>query len=175
MPIYTGTPPALRSVFVTGLQNAHAVEQQALSLIDRQLDRLVRYPEIADRLGAHRVETEGQLRRLEEILRTLNESHSSWRDAAMSLMGNIAALSNSLAGDEVLKNHIVNHAFENFEIATYTSLIALAEAGDFAAATPLLRESLREEEAMAQWVRDSLADLTLKYVGLGGEGRQAGH
>ena len=175
MPLYTPVSPTVRSVFVTGLQNAHAVEQQALALIDRQLDRLVRYPEIADRLRAHRSETEGQIRRLEEILRGLDESHSSWRDAAMSLMGNIAALSNSLAGDEVLKNHIVNHAFENFEIATYTSLIALAEAGSFATAVPLLQATLREEEAMAAWVRDSLADLTLKYVGLRSEGRAAGH
>ena len=174
MPIYTRTH-TVRSVFVTGLQNAHAVERQALALIDRQLDRLVHYPEIAERLRAHRAETEGQLRRLEEILGSLNETHSSWRDAAMSLMGNIAALSNSLAGDEVLKNQIVNHAFENFEIATYTSLIALAEAGDFAAARPLLEATLREEEAMAQWVRDSLAGLTLKYVGLRAEGRQASH
>ena len=173
MPLYTGTSPTVRSVFVTGLQNAHAVEQQALALIDRQLARLVRYPEIGDRLRAHRTETEGQLRRLEEILRGLNETHSSWRDAAMSLMGNIAALSNSLAGDEVLKNHIVNHAFENFEIATYTSLIALAEAGDFATARPLLEATLREEEAMAQWVRESLAELTLKYVGLRSEGKRA--
>ncbi len=40
----------LRSTFVTGLQNAHALEQQALALIDRQLDRLVHYPDVADRL-----------------------------------------------------------------------------------------------------------------------------
>ena len=173
MPLYTGTPPSLRSVFVTGLQNAHAVEQQSLALLDRQLDRLTNYPEIAARLRAHRVETEEQIRRLEEILRGLNESHSGWRDAAMSLIGNIAALSNSLAGDEVLKNHIVNHAFENFEVASYASLIALADAGDFASAAPLLRASLAEEEAMARWVRESLADLTLKYVGLRSEGLDA--
>jgi ferritin-like metal-binding protein YciE len=175
MPLYTGTSPSLRSVFVTGLQNAHAVEQQALSLIDRQLDRLVRYPEIADRLRDHRVETEMQIRRLEEILHGLDETHSSWRDAAMALVGNMAALSHTLAGDEILKNHMVNHAFENFEIAAYTSLIALAEAGDFAQAAPLLQATLREEEAMAQWVRDSMADLTLKFVGLKQEGRAASH
>lgn len=173
MPLYTSS--SVRPLFVTGLQNAHAVERQALALIDRQLDRLVRYPEIAERLRAHRSETEGQLRRLEEILRGLGESPSGWRDAALSLIGNLAALSNSLAGDEVLKNHIVNHAFENFEIATYTSLIALAEAGQFATAVPLLQASLVEEEAMARWVRDSLADLTLKYVGLRSDGRPAGH
>ena len=173
MPLYAPVSPTVRSVFVTGLQNAHAVEQQALALIDRQLDRLVRYPEIADRLRSHRTETEAQMRRLEEILHGLGESHSSWRDAALALMGNLAALGNSFAGDEVLKNQIVNHAFENLEVATYTSLIALAEAGSFAGAAPLLQASLREEEAMASWVRDSLADLTLKYVGLRREGAQA--
>ncbi|MEA3018111.1 MAG: hypothetical protein QOI38_2833 [Sphingomonadales bacterium] len=174
MPIYTPSHAA-RAVFVTGLQNAHAVERQSLALIDRQLDRLMRYPEIAERLRSHRAETEAQLRRLEEILHSLGETHSSWRDAALSLMGNIAALSNSMAGDEVLKNHIVNHAFENFEIATYTSLIAIAGAGDFAAAVPLLKASLAEEEAMAAWVLGSLAELTLKYVGRKAEGRAASH
>ena len=171
MAIYASN--TVRAVFVTGLQNAHAVERQALALIDRQLDRLVRYPEIAERLRAHRIETEAQLRRLEEILGALGATHSSWRDAAMSLMGNIAALSNSLAGDEVLKNHILNHAFENFEIATYTSLIALAEAGDFATAVPLLKASLSEEEAMARWVRESLAELTVKYVGMSAAGARS--
>ncbi len=175
MPLYAGTPLSLRPVFVTGLQNAHAVEQQALSMIDRQLDRLVRYPEIAERLRAHRIETEAQMRRLEEILHGLGESRSGWRDGALALVGNLAALGNSFAGDEVLKNQIVNHAFENLEVATYTSLIALAEAGSFAAAAPLLRASLAEEEAMASWVRDSLADLTLKHVGLRREGTGAGH
>jgi ferritin-like metal-binding protein YciE len=165
MPLYTPATTAVRQVFVTGLQNAHAVEQQSLALIDRQLDRLIGYPGIAERLRAHRSETEGQIRRLEQILGSLGESHSGWRDAAMALMGNLATLGNAMAGDEVLRNHIVNHAFENFEIATYTSLIALAEAGDFATAVPLLEASLAEEQAMAAWVLGSLADITLKYVG----------
>ena len=175
MPLYAPTPPSVRSLFVTGLQNAHAVEQQALSLIDRQLDRLVRYPEIADRLRSHRIETESQMRRLEEILSSLNERHSSIRDAAMAMVGNIAALTHTLATDEVLKNHMVNHAFENFEIATYTSLIALGEAGSFNAALPLLEATLREEQSMAAWVLESLPDLTLKYAGLRSEGRPASH
>ncbi len=171
MAIYTSR--SARPVFVTGLQNAHAIERQALALIDRQLDRLVRYPEIAERLRAHRTETEGQIRRLEEILHELGETHSSWRDAAMSLMGNLAVLGNSMTADEVLRNQFVNHAFENFEVAAYASLVALAEAGSFATALPLLRESLAEEEAMAAWVRGSLAELTLKYVGLRGDGAAA--
>lgn len=156
----------LRSVFVTGVQNAHAVERQALALIDRQLDRLVRYPEISERLRSHRGETEVQIARLEEILAGLGARHSALKDMALTFMGNMAALGTVMAADEVLKDQMVNYAFENFEIASYTGLIALADAGDFTAASRLLGESLREEQAMAAWVLESLPSLTLKYVGL---------
>ena len=166
---------SLRSVFVTGLQNAHAVEQQALALIDRQLDRVVRYPEVADRLRLHRGETEQQIGRLDDILRSLGGSHSTLKDMALGFIGNMAALGNAMAPDEILKNSFVNYAFENFEIASYRSLIALAEAGSFPTAASLLEETLREEQAMAAWIHDMLPDLTLRYVGIRDQGRDASH
>ena len=164
-----------RMIFVTGLQNVHAVEHQALALIDRQLDRLTHYPEIAERLRAHRFETEDQIRRVEDILQSLGERSSSLKDMALSFLGNLAALSHVPAGDEVLKNHFVNAAFDNYEIASYTSLIALGEAGGFPSATALLGDSLKEEVAMAAWVQDSLPDVTRKYVELRYGGRTASH
>ncbi len=164
---------ALRSVFVTGLQNAHAVEHQALSLIDRQLDRLVRYPELADRLRLHRRETEDQIARLETILSELRESHSSLKDMALSFVGNMAALAHAPAPDEVLKNNFVNLAFENFEIASYRSLLTLAEAGSYSHALPLLGATLAEEEAMAAWVEEHIPAITLRYVELRSEGKAA--
>ena len=165
--------PTLRSLFVTGLQNAHAVEQQALTMIDRQLDRIVNYPEIAGRLRSHRIETEQQMARLDEILRSLNSSNSAIKDMALNFMGNMAALGNVMAADEILKDQMINYAFENFEVASYRSLIAMAEAGDFTDAAGLLRETLSEEESMAAWVLETLPELTLKYVGLRSAGRTA--
>ena len=170
----TAASSTLGSVFVTGLQNAHAVENQALAMLDRQVERLVRYPEVIDRLRSHRLETEVQIRRLDEMLSEFNSSSSGWKDMALNFMGNMAALGNVMAADEILKDQIINYAFENFEIASYRSLIALAEAGEFASAAGLLRETLREEEAMAAWVLDTLPELTLKYVGLRSRGERAG-
>ncbi len=165
----------LRSVFVTGLQNAHAVEQQALALIDRQLDRIVRYPEVSDRLRLHRAETQRQIQRLDDILASLGESHSSFKDMALNLVGNITALSHSIAADEILKNNFVNFAFENFEIASYRSLITLAEASSLPTAAALLETTLREEQAMASWIEERLPDLTLEFVGLREQGTDASH
>ena len=171
----TTLTPTLRTIFVTGLQNAHAVENQALSLIDRQLDRLLRYPEIAERLRTHRLETENQIRRLDDVLGSLGERASGLKDMALSFMGNLAAMGNVMAADEVLKNQFVNAAFENFEVASYTSLVALAEAAELPTAAELLRETLEEEIAMAAWVQESLGPLTLKSVGLRAEGGRASH
>ncbi|MDP1142337.1 DUF892 family protein, partial [Klebsiella pneumoniae] len=65
-----------RDVFVSGLKNAHAVEHQALALMDRQIDRARNFMEVAEKLKAHRLETEQQISRLEQILSGLDESPS---------------------------------------------------------------------------------------------------
>lgn len=163
------------SVFVTGLKNAHGVEHQALALIDRQLDHLAHYPDVADRLRAHRAETEQQIARLEEILDGLGEQRSLLKDAALTLSGNLAALAHVFAPDEILKNSFANFAFENFEAASYKSLIAIAEVGSFGNATSLLTRSLEEELAMAAWVDENNASLTRRYLERRAAGETASH
>lgn len=162
----TSNSDAIQSVFITGLKNVHGVEHQALALIDRQLDRLVSYPEVADRLHLHRKETEQQIGRVEEILSQFGETHSAMKDMALTMSGNLAAIAHVFAPDEILKNSFANTAFENFEAASYISLITLADAGNFGGATQLLRTSLNEEKAMAAWLDEHNPAITMKYVQL---------
>jgi ferritin-like metal-binding protein YciE len=172
----TGTSAdVLKSVFVTGLKNAHGVEHQALALIDRQIDHLVSYPEIVDMLHKHRAETEQQIVRVDEILASFGESASALKDIALSISGNMAAIAHVFTPDEVVKNSFANFAFENFEAAAYTSLITLADAGPFSSAKSALQQSLGEEQRMAQWVLDNIPATTLKYVSLRAAGETAGH
>ena len=166
---------AARSLFVTGLRNAHAVEHQALALMDRQIDHLEDYPQLEQRLREHRAETEGQIKRLDDILEGFDESASGLKDAALGLTGNVMALGHMIAADEILKNSFVNFAFENFEAASYKSLIAIAEVGDFANAVPLLKQTLDEELAMARFCDEHVAAITKKYLRLRAEGETAGH
>lgn len=165
----------VQSVFITGLKNVHGVEHQALALIDRQLDHLANYPDVADMLRKHRGETEQQIVRVESILDDLGEQRSMLKDMALSLSGNLAALAHVFAPDEILKNSFANFAFENFEAASYKSLITLADAGGFDSATSLLQTSLREEQAMAAWVDENNGALTLRYVERRAAGETASH
>jgi ferritin-like metal-binding protein YciE len=164
----------LRRTFIIGLRDAHAVENQALSLMDRQIERLEEYPEMEAMLRQHRRETEGQIARLEEILASQGESHSALKDAALSFTGNLAAIGHAFAGDEVIKNSFANYAFENFEIASYTGLITLAEDG-FPNAVSALEMSLHEEQRMADWVREQIPSTMRRYIALREGGLQASH
>ena len=155
-----------RDIFIVGLRNAHAMEKQALAIMKPQEARLESYPTVLERLRRHIGETEGQIQRLESVLDDIGESPSTFKDTAQSFMGSMAALGHSAAGDEIIKNSLANFAFENYEIAAYTSLMTLAEAGGFAGAQGLLRQSLDEEKAMARWLEENLPRVTLQFADL---------
>jgi ferritin-like metal-binding protein YciE len=165
----------VRSVYLAGLRDAHAVEHQALALMDRQIDHLENYPEVAQRLRAHRVETEHQIKRLDEILDGLGEDHSTIKDATLGLVGNLAALGHTFAPDAILKNSMANFAFENYEVASYKALIAVAESGGFSSAVPLLKATLKEELAMAQFCDEALPGIVEKYLRLRSASETASH
>lgn len=155
-----------RSLFVTGLRNAHAMENQALSVMQLQARRIAHYPDVARRLDQHIRETEEQMRRLETILRQFGADRSGFKDIALSMVGSMAAIGHSIAGDEILKNYFADFAFEHYEIAAYRSLITIAEAAGYEAALPPLKQSLHEEESMAEWLEGNLRSITLRYASL---------
>ncbi|WP_230531729.1 ferritin-like domain-containing protein [Microvirga roseola] len=154
----------VRTIFITGLQNAHALEKEAIQLMQRQVERFEHYPEMSSLLQMHIRETEGQIRRLDEILHNFGEDRSLLKDTATQFMANMAAAGHMPMADEVLKNTFANHAFENYEIASYVSLIAMAEAAGHQKFVPALQDTLREEQKMAQAVHDQIEPITRKYL-----------
>lgn len=164
----------MRTEFVTGLINAHALEKEAMVLMQRQIDRLEHYPELTQRLREHLAETHRQEDRLDELLDRFDESRSMFKDVVMQLGATMSATAHAMADDEILKNTFASHAFENFEIAAYTSLIAMAKACGFEDMVPVLRESLAEEERMAEWLRAQVEPITLRYLALKGTDETAG-
>jgi ferritin-like metal-binding protein YciE len=161
------------SIFLTGLRNAHALETEALQIIDRQLDRLTNYPAIADALRSHRAETLSQQQRLDQLLSRHDDSASTLKETVMGFMGNMAALAHTPADDEVLKNSFANLAFENYEIAAYTSLITMAETLGDAGALQTLKQSLDEERRMARWIEANIPETTRRFMQLRAAGQDA--
>ncbi len=161
-------------IYTSGLRNQHAVENQAIELLERQVGRLENYPAMRERMRQHIEESREQARRLDELLDALDTSASSFKDTAMSFMGNMAALAHTPASDEVMKNSFANFAFEHYEIASYGALITIAETVQHQEAVRLLAVSLKEEQAMAQWIADHLAETTRTFLQRSEQGQTAG-
>ena len=121
----------IRDIFIVGLRNAHAMENQALSIMRPQVKRIENYPEVAARLEEHIRETEGQMERLERLLESFGESTSTLKDTALSVLGSLAAMGHVVAGDEIIKNSLANFAFENYEIAAYNVASVVERARTF--------------------------------------------
>ena len=164
----------LHEIYHTGLRNLHALEQTAIELTERQVERLENYPEMKARLSQHCEESKEQARRLEAILERHGTSSSSAKNAVTSVMGNVAAALHAPAPDEILTNTFANYAFEHQEIASYTSLIAMAEQVGDAAAIPVLKQSLAEEQSMADFIKAAIVPTTQKFMTLTQAGQTAG-
>jgi len=163
----------MQELYLQGLRNAHALETQAIEIMQRQVDRLENYPEMKAGLQRHIQESEGQQQRVDQILSRHGTSPSTLKDAVTGLMGNLAAVGHSLTSDEVVKNSFANYAFEHFEQAAYMSLIAMAEGVDDQEAIPLLRQNLEQEIGFGKFCGDQIVPTTRRYMELSASGQTA--
>lgn len=163
----------IRSIYATALKNAHAVELQALQIMERQIERLERYPEMEAILRRHIDETHHQRDRLDEALTAISETPSALKEGVLGFMGNMAALAHAPAQDEILKNSFANHAFENFEVAIYTSLIVITEAAGQSRFVSAFETSLKEEQTTARQILEIIGPTTKRYVELTVSGAKA--
>lgn len=170
----SATTDKARDFYIVGLRNQHAVENQAIELLERQIGRLENYPEMRDSMQRHLHESQEQARRIEELLSGFDTSHSSLKDTAMAVLGNILAIGHSTSPDEVVKNTFANYAFEHYEMAAYMSLLTLADSLGHGAGMSALKTSLNEEKAMAEWIEQHISPTTLRFVERSAAGQTAG-
>jgi len=162
-----------QELYLQGLRNAHALETQALEIMQRQVERLENYPELKAGLERHIKQTEEQQQRLDQILQAHGTSYSAVKETATGLMGNVTAMMHAATSDEILKNSFADYAFEHFEIAAYTSLITMAEAAGDQRHIPLLQQTLQEEEGFGRFCQGQVVPTTKKYMQLSASGQTA--
>jgi ferritin-like metal-binding protein YciE len=155
---------AVQTAYITALRNTHALEKQAAQMLERQIERYAHYPDLVQALRVHKSETDVQITRLADILHNHGEDRSLLKDVVTQTVGNVAAIVHSVTTDEVLKNLYTDYSVETYEIAAYTSLIAIAEAAGHAKDVPVLRQSLKEEETAAEAVFKQIVPVTRGYL-----------
>ncbi|UAW97510.1 ferritin-like domain-containing protein [Halopseudomonas nanhaiensis] len=149
---------------VDWLRDAHAMEQQAETMLKAQSERLEHYPELRARIEEHITETQGQRELIEQCLARYDASPSGIKDFGGKMMAFAQGVGGSIMTDEVVKGAAMGYVFENLEIASYTVLIAAAkEVGD--TETQRACETIIEQEiAMAQWLKDHLPQVVSAFL-----------
>ncbi|TIP26416.1 MAG: ferritin-like domain-containing protein [Mesorhizobium sp.] len=155
-----------REWLVQWLRDAHAMEEQAETILNGQLSRIENYPELTDRMRLHLDETRQQAARLKACLDRMDEGSSTMKDAAGKLVAMAQSLSGIFAGDEVMKGSLASYTFEHMEIASYTILIAAAESLGETEVVRACEENLREEVSMAEWLKDNLPATTEQFLAM---------
>lgn len=146
------------------LKDAHAMEEQAESMLKKMAGRLEHYPDLKARIEKHIDETRGQQQLLQTVIDRHDTSHSAFKDS----MGKLSALGQAMGGmfadDEVVKGAISGYVFEQFEIASYTSLIAAAEKLGHTDDARVFEQIREQEIKMAEWCLTHLPDVTQQFM-----------
>jgi ferritin-like metal-binding protein YciE len=162
------SPDDVEKQLVKYLADAHAIEAQAIKLLERG-PKIVGDPELARLLSEHLEETLGQQRLVEARLAAHNASPSALKDATMRLGALNWGLFFQAQRDTPGKLAAFAFAFEHLEIAGYEELLRVAQrAGDEQTVTTAER-ILREERAAADKIRlafDRAAEASLQAVGV---------
>jgi ferritin-like metal-binding protein YciE len=68
------------------------------------------------------------------------------------------------ADDQVIKDVLAATGYKHYEIASYNSVLAMAEAIGDTDCPPILHELLAEEEDMAKWLQDHTPGIVATYL-----------
>jgi ferritin-like metal-binding protein YciE len=146
------------------LRDAHAMEQQAEAMLTAQAERIEHYPALRERIVQHIKETQWQREQLEGCLSRLGSSASLVKDVGGRLMAFGQGIGGMMTSDEIVKGAMAGYVFENMEIASYTVLIATAEAAGDSQTMAVCQAILVQERAMAAWLLEHLPSTSAAFL-----------
>ncbi len=139
----------LRNLYVNQLREVYNAEEQIVAGLSK-MEGAATNPQLKQAFKQHRVETENQIKRLDQIFSSLSESSSG--NASKALTGLVAegqeVISASGEADVIDAGLIgASQKIEHYEIACYGTLIAYARLLRDTQGERLLQQNLNEEYA----------------------------
>lgn len=141
------------------LKNAYAMETSVIKMLDDQAERATQFPDIADRLREHRQESQHHAQLVEGCIKRLGGDVSQFREGMSKMMGGIQSKFLDVYEDTIVRDAIVGAATEQFEIASYKAILALAEKIGDDESVRICKEILADEQEMYDFLNDHVHGL----------------
>lgn len=116
---------ARQELFVTWLNDAHAMENALASALRDQVKLAEDHPDVKTRIEQHFQETERHMQ-VEGCLESLGETPSGMKDTMAKISGKMQSMMQGGSGHTLLMAALNDYSAENMEIATYKSLLVAA-------------------------------------------------
>lgn len=149
-----------KDMLIAWLNDAHSMENALVRILEHQIKDAKNYPQVQSKLEQHLEQTRRHAEMVKGCLESLGGKTSAVKTGMASLLGQLQAISTGPAKDEMIKNALADYAAENFEIASYTSLIDAANVLGEQKIAQVCQQILPEEQEMAQWLQQNIASLT---------------
>ncbi|WP_232464728.1 ferritin-like domain-containing protein [Bordetella genomosp. 8] len=156
----------LESHYMDWLRDAHAMEEQAESMLTAMAKRIENYPDLKRRIEQHIDETRNQARLIAQCIERRGGDTSTLKDLAGKAVAGMHGATSMFASDEIVKGGMMSYAFEHFEIASYRNLIEAARMVGDRETMAICERILPEEQAMADWLQHNMAGTTRRFLQL---------
>jgi ferritin-like metal-binding protein YciE len=145
-----------RQTLIAWLNNAHAMERELLPILRDHANDFRGMPAAQQRFDQHVRETEQHADRVREAIELLGGQISSLKTGSAIIAGNILSISTAMFSDELIKNALMDYGAEQFEVGSYTALVAAAEELGETEVADLCRANLDEDHDMADWILERI-------------------
>ncbi len=153
---------AHKELVISWLNDAYSMENALVQVLENHAKDAEGHPELQSRLQQHIETTRTHADRVKERIEALGGSTSSVKTGMASIFGTVQGMSTGAAKDELVKNALADHAAEQFEVASYTALMAAAEELGDLETLEVCRQNLREDADMGEWLLQHIPMVTLE-------------
>jgi len=146
------------------LNDAYAMERAQLPTLENHADDAERHPEVRAKDIEHLEQTREHVRLVKECIHRLGAKPSKVKSMLGTMAGAMNSVSTEPFDDEVVRNFLQDYAAENMEIASYRALIVAAEEAGHRKIAKVCARILKEEEAMAAWLKKQLPNVVRETI-----------
>ena len=137
-------------LIISWLNDALAMENALVQVLEHRINDAKDFPDLQAMERQHLEETRHHAQIIEQRITQIGEKPSTAKSLFGTIYGAIQAPMTGFARDEVVKNCLVDHSAERFEVASYAALIeASTQLGDMETAM-VCQANMHQDEAMAE-------------------------
>lgn len=151
---------ARQQLFVTWLNDAHALENVVATALKDQVALAEDQPEVKRAIEGHLEATHRHMEIVEGCLEELGEGTSGMKDTMAKMGGKMQSMMQAGSGDTLITAALNDYSAEHMEIASYESLIVAANELGHTTIASKLQGILEDEKQMARWLEEQIPVLT---------------